>query len=100
MKKVAGKGSGGFVLAADFGGCAVKCVSDDGMAKRCHVHANLMSSSGVNVNFKQGEFAVCGIDSLRHFVMGNGFASGKTARGHASALDAVTADRAIDSAMV
>src|SRR5215470_1906852 len=67
------------------------------MAKRCEVHPDLMSSSGIDPEFHKRELAVGRIDSLSDLVMRDGFASSGTAGGHARASHTVAADSGMDS---
>src|SRR5271166_5633516 len=65
------------------------------MTDRRHVHADLVSTAGLDANVNQRELAVGRIDALANFVMRDGSTASAAARGHANATDGVTADLGI-----
>ena len=68
------------------------------MAKRRHVHANLVSAPGFYLHFEQGELAVGRIDFSRDRIVRNGVAAAEAARRHTSALLRVAADGVLNGA--
>src|SRR5271157_836470 len=74
----------------------IQLVPDHGMSQRRHVHANLVSSAGINFHFEQRELAVRRIQPAHDAVVRNGLAPAGGPRGHAGAPNAVAADAGRD----
>src|SRR5262249_11462981 len=75
-------------------------IAHHGMPKRCHVHANLMSSACRNFHSNQRELSVGRLDTPLHLISRNGFAAAASSSSHASTPDRVALYSARDRASV
>src|SRR5690242_7595498 len=74
-----------------FARCTVESVADDGMTDGGEMNANLMSASGIDLQFEQTELAEGGIKFLADGVVGDGFAPSAAPGGHAGSAHNVAA---------
>src|SRR6185437_7153730 len=68
-------GTAGLGSETDDGGRAVECVADNRMPERGHVHANLVSSSGLDAHGDQRETAEGRVDAAKDAIVADGRAA-------------------------
>jgi len=79
---------------------AVENIANNRMSDRGQVHADLVGTSGLDLEFEQGKFAVIGVQLTSNGVVGDSASATAAAGGHASAAEKVPADGRGDCAVL